>query len=92
VPEQGSVTSFVWFLLGRLHPRVVLHYGCCRSSIFPIACGFLQVKVGLVLEPPDQRLEFIMFLAVLLWWILSHAHQVFSEIFLTQLQGSIDFR
>jgi hypothetical protein len=49
------------------------------------------VEVVLVLEPLDQRLEFFEFLTVLLWWILSHAHDVLGEMFLTRFRGSIAF-
>jgi hypothetical protein len=39
---------------------------------------------GIILEPSDPRFEFFLILAVLLWWFLSHIHEVFDEICVRQ--------
>jgi hypothetical protein len=52
---------------------------------FPIgaSCGMFTA-FGLVLEPPDSRLEFSEFLVVLPWWLLSHTQKVFVEMYVRQ--------
>jgi hypothetical protein len=47
--------------------------------IFSVLCGLLQVESGLVFEPLGQRLEFFLLLIIFLWWVLVHAHKMFSE-------------
>jgi hypothetical protein len=46
-------------------------------------CVFLVsgilVFVGIVFEPPDQRLKFSLFHVVLSWWFLKHTRNVFDE-------------
>jgi hypothetical protein len=49
-PDSGSVSSGSSVLLDL----------CCRSSIssYPFWCGLLQGEAGVVLELPDQKVEF----------------------------------
>jgi hypothetical protein len=42
------------------------------------------VEDGLVLEPPDLRLEFSYFLDGFSWWFLNLAHKVFDEMSVRQ--------
>jgi hypothetical protein len=56
--------------------------GCRRSSvsIFSIACGFLQVDLGLVLELPNKKAQSFLISIALNRLFSEHAHKMFDEI------------
>jgi hypothetical protein len=42
-------------------------------------CGLLQVRAGVILEPPDQKTQVFVVLIALMWWFSEHTHNVFDE-------------
>jgi hypothetical protein len=43
-------------------------------------CGLLQVRVGVILDPPDQKAQVFVVIIVLTWWFFEHVRKIFDEI------------
>jgi hypothetical protein len=50
-----------------------------QENLFPIVCGLLQVRVGVVLELPDQKSRVLLVSIALTRWFPERARKVFSK-------------